>query len=216
LWFVQCGVQKIKLLYLDTETTGLDPTKNAIIQISGIIEINGEVVREFDFRLRPHLDALIEQQALDANKITREELLDPARLEPIDAYKALKSIFLTYINKYDKEDKLYLVGQNVHFDYGFLLELWKRNGDMYLGSFIHYHKIDLIALTASLRVAGVFTKEKVPNLKLSTLAPLFGLGEQSHDSMSDIRQTRSIFLRILEKMKVLRAEEIFGVSPASH
>ena len=191
----------MKLLYLDTETTGLEPPRNAIIQISGLIEIDGTIVREFDFRLRPHLDALIEQQALDANHISREELLDPTRLEPIDAYKKLKSIFLTYIDKYNKEDKLYLVGQNVHFDYGFLLELWKRNGDMYLGSFIHYHKIDLIALTATARLAGILPKDKAPSLNLATLSKLFGLGEQQHDSLDDIKKTREIFLRMVELMK---------------
>lgn len=197
----------MKLLYLDTETAGLNPLKNPMIQISGIVEVDGLVVREFDFCLRPHSTnrdstaAEIDDKALEVNKITREMLLDPERLEPVDVYKKLKSIFLTYINRYDKEDKLYLVGQNVHFDYGFLLELWKRQGDDYLGSFIHYHKIDLIALTASLRLAGFLPKEKVPNMKLATLCEYFGLPVQTHNSLDDIRATREIFNRYIQAIK---------------
>ena len=122
-------------------------------------------------------------------------------MEPIDAYKKLKSIFLTHIDRYNKEDKLYLVGQNVHFDYGFLLELWKKQGDDYLGSFIHYHKIDLIALTCAMRLAGILTKEKLPSMKLAELCRYFELGEQTHDSMDDIRKTREVFLRIVQSIK---------------
>jgi len=191
----------IKILYLDVETGGLDCKKNPIIQLSGIIEIEGQIVKEFDFKLRPFQDAIIEDKALEVNKITREQLLDPDRLEQKEAYKKLKSIFLTYIDRYNKEDKLYLMGQNVHFDYGFLLELWNKQGDSYLGSFVHYHKIDLIALTTTFRLAGVLPKDKLPSMKLEALCRYFGLGEQQHDSMDDIRKTREIFLRMVRSVK---------------
>lgn len=186
----------MKLLYLDTETSSLDSKLGCPLQISGIIEINGIVQQEFDLRLRPHPSAVISPEALRVNGLDPERLHDPDRLEPIDAYKRLKSIFLTYIDKYDRTDKFYLVGQNVHFDYGFLLELWMRQGDNYLGSFIQYHKIDLIALTAAMRLAGKLpTDERLPSMKLSALCSYFKMPEQTHDSLSDIRQTREIFER---------------------
>lgn len=189
----------MKLLYLDTETSSLDSKLGCPLQISGIIEIGGVVKQEFDFRLRPHPLAVIDQKALSINGLDAERLHDPDRLEPIDAYKKLKSIFLTHIDKYDKSDKFYLVGQNVHFDYGFLLELWNRQGDNYLGSFIHYHKIDLIAMTATLRLAGKLPSDaRLPSMKLSALCAYFGMAQQTHDSMSDIRQTREIFERYIK------------------
>jgi DNA polymerase-3 subunit epsilon len=187
-----------KLLYLDTETTGLDPKTNALIQISGIVTVEGDHEREFDFHLRPHPQALIDPKALETNRLTEEDLLVPERLEHKAVYKKLKSIFLTYINRYDKTDKFYLVGQNVHFDYGFLLALWERNQDQYLGSFIHYQKIDLIAITAALKLAG---RLPVENMKLETLCRYFSLGEQLHDSLDDIRKTREIFSRYVEMMR---------------
>lgn len=195
-----------KFLYLDCETGGLDPKKNPIIQLSGILEVPSKgILREFDLRLRPLPSDLVEDQALAVNGITKEELTDPARLEPIEAYKALKSIFLTYVDRYDKKDKFYLIGQNVNFDYGFLLELWKRQGDDYLGSFIHHNKIDLIALTASFKLAGVIKDQPeigkpLPNMKLATLCKYFGLTDQSHDSLDDIRKTRQIYLRMVSAL----------------
>lgn len=40
----------MKLLYIDTETTGVDPMQNGIVQISGCIEVDGELKEEFDLR----------------------------------------------------------------------------------------------------------------------------------------------------------------------
>ena len=40
-----------KILWLDTETTGTDSTLHSIIQIAGIIDINGETKKEFAYNL---------------------------------------------------------------------------------------------------------------------------------------------------------------------
>jgi DNA polymerase-3 subunit epsilon len=192
----------MKLLFCDTETGGLDPKTNPLLQVSLIVDITGKDPQEFDLRLRPHSAAVIDPKALQINNLDPERLHDPDRLTHDEAYRKLKSIFLTYIDRYDRADKFYLVGQNVHFDYGFLLELWNRNGDGYLGSFVHYHKIDLIALTAALRLVGKLpTDGRLPSMKLEALCSYFQMPKQTHDSMSDIRQTREIFgkyLRFLE------------------
>ena len=54
----------MKLHFFDLETTGLDEEKCAIVQIGGIIEINGKVVEEFKISMRPHAGALIQEEAL--------------------------------------------------------------------------------------------------------------------------------------------------------
>lgn len=217
----------MKLLYIDCETAGLDPKKNPIIQISGIVEIDGEVKREFDYKVRPpsllspsapaenhtnhhtqkHLPTIIDDKALEINKITREQLTDIDRLDYVEVYKKLKSVFLTYVDRYNREDKLWLVGQNVQFDFEFLQALWKCNSDDYLGSFIHHNKIDLISLTAALKIAKVLD---TPNLKLATISPLFGVGEQTHDSLSDIKQTREIFKKVLRSLEKVKPQELFA------
>lgn len=42
-----------KFLYFDVETTGTDPAKHDIIQLSGIIEWDGKEVDRFDYRVKP-------------------------------------------------------------------------------------------------------------------------------------------------------------------
>jgi oligoribonuclease (3'-5' exoribonuclease) len=38
----------VKIFWFDTETTGLDPVVNSIVQLAAIIEIDGEVVPPTD------------------------------------------------------------------------------------------------------------------------------------------------------------------------
>lgn len=42
-----------KIIYLDTETTGLDKEKNDVIQVAGIIEIDGKEVERFNIFCQP-------------------------------------------------------------------------------------------------------------------------------------------------------------------
>lgn len=54
----------MKLLYLDTETTGISDN-SAIVQIAGAIEIDDKVVEWFNIRCKPHNDADISEEALE-------------------------------------------------------------------------------------------------------------------------------------------------------
>ena len=54
----------MKLFFYDLETTGTNPGRNGIHQISGQIVIDGEVKEEFDFHVAPNPKAVIEKEAL--------------------------------------------------------------------------------------------------------------------------------------------------------
>ena len=43
----------LKLHYNDTETTGLNPKRNEVVQIASIIDINGIAVEEINIKMRP-------------------------------------------------------------------------------------------------------------------------------------------------------------------
>lgn len=54
----------MKLLFFDLETTGVNPGKNGIHQISGEIVIDGVSKEQFDFHVQPNPKAIIEEEAL--------------------------------------------------------------------------------------------------------------------------------------------------------
>lgn len=186
----------MKLLFLDTETTGTNPKENGIIQIAGIIDINGKVEREFNFNVRPFPGKIITEEALCVTKKTREQIA--AYPEPSKVYIDLVNIFGEFVDKYDKRDKFYLVGQNCGFDYDFMNVWFQDNRDQFLYAYIYYYKIDLIQVASLFRTAGLLTADK---MKLIDLANFFKIDLQAHDAMSDIRATREIYYKLVEIIK---------------
>lgn len=65
----------MKLLFFDLETTGVNPGKNGIHQISGEIVIDGVSKEQFDFHVQPNPRAIIEDEALKVAGVTREQVL---------------------------------------------------------------------------------------------------------------------------------------------
>ena len=186
----------MKLLFLDTETSGLDPVKHGIIQIAGIIEIDGVEKERFDLTCQLFPGQMMSPQALATNGKTPDEIR--AYPNPRETYEKLIGIFDRYIDRYNKADKFYMVGQNVAFDHQFLDAWFKNNGSEYLYAYIHYDRIDLVALTAAFKVAGVIKPE---NVRLETIAKMFGITYKAHDAAADIAVTREIFHRYVKEIK---------------
>jgi len=186
----------MKLLFLDTETTGLEPNTHGIVQLSGIIEIDGEVKEEFDFNCKPFEGQLFTHEALQIIGKTKEEIM--AYPEPGIVYALLMKILNKYINRYDKNDKFYLVGQNIKFDYDHMDAWFKRNNNKFFYAYIAYHLIDIIGITMLFTLAGLI---KTKNLKLATVAEYYGIEFKAHDSMEDIRVTKQIFHKFIDHVK---------------
>lgn len=99
-----------KLLFFDLETTGVKFWGNGIHQIGGIVDIDGQETERFDIRLAPNPAATIEQEALDVAGVTLEQVQSYQPME--EGYRQLVGILSKYVNKFDKRDKMYLVGYN--------------------------------------------------------------------------------------------------------
>lgn len=185
----------MKMLWLDTETTGLSCIKNDIVTIAGIIEIDGEVKEEFYFKCQPRNWETISEEALKINGITKEEL--KTFEDPDVIYVKLCKIFGKYINKFDKKDKFIVCGHNVGFDVDFLFKFFEKSGDKYCGSWLDYHKLDMIPLLQILTIKGAI---KLENLKLETASKHFGVDIEAHDALSDIKATRAIANTLLKRI----------------
>jgi DNA polymerase-3 subunit epsilon len=181
---------------MDSETTGLDPKRNDIIQLSIIIEIDNEIKHKEKFNIQPFDYTTIEPKALETNKLTIEQI--KTFENPKDVYRKIIKIFDTYIDKYDKKDKFIASGYNVRFDMDFLREFFIKNGDKYFGSYVDYHFLDGMALVFLMRYMG---KLNLENYRLETSAKHYGIDINAHDSMSDIEATRELILKITQEIK---------------
>jgi DNA polymerase-3 subunit epsilon len=184
----------MKVLYFDTETTGLDPVQNDIIQLAGMVEINGEIKEEFNLFSQPFSYENVAQEALDIHGIS----IDTIKQFPAPDYLRIRLIKILgkHVDRYNPMDKFYPAGQNIQFDLHFLEENFKKNNDIYFGSWFWRYCLDLYSLSTILRYKGIL---KTENLKLETLAKHFGVELKAHDAMSDIRATREIIRIILDR-----------------
>lgn len=190
-------MKDIKLLYFDTETTGLDPIKNDIIQIAGIIEINNVVKEEFDFKTQPHSYENVSKEALEVNGITIEQLKTYPM--PQETLCKLIKLFDKYVFKYNKQDKFFPIGQNIPFDVNFLFEFCKKCKFNYLGSYLDHHKGDTMALLMALMVQG---KIPVSGIKLENACKELGVElVDAHNALADIRATRLLWKKLSERIK---------------
>lgn len=64
----------MKIIWFDTETTGLDSKENDIISLSGYLEIDRKIVETFDYKMKPFNMKNISKEALDVNGFTLEQL----------------------------------------------------------------------------------------------------------------------------------------------
>ena len=186
----------IKKLFLDLETSGLDPQLNAVLEIGCIIEYR-DVYKELNFFCQPFPNDLVDSEALDVNKLTEEKIRSFPT--PRKVYDDLTAELSMHVDKYNPKDKFVLLGYNVGFDAQFLRSFWQKNQDKYFGSWFWYPPLDVMAL------AFYILKDKarplMENFKLMTVAKEIGLDvdlEQAHGASYDVNLTRDIY-RIVEK-----------------
>ena len=182
----------MKYLFFDIETTGVMHWKNGIHQISGLIEIDGELKEEFNFLVQPNKDAKIEPQALEVGNVTLEQIM---AYEPMqNVYKKFIEMLSKYVDKFNKKDKFSLVGyNNASFDNQFLRAWFVQNGDNYFGSWFWSDTKDVMVL-ASEKLKHV--RHTMLDFKLKTVAKELSIDvEESklHDASYDIYLTKEIY-----------------------
>lgn len=190
----------LKLLFFDLETTGTNFWQHGIHQISGCIEIDGEVKESFNFKVAPNQAAKIEQAALEVGNVT---------IEQIQAYRPMDEVFIEfsnmlskYVDKFNKSDKFYLVGfNNASFDNQFLRAWFVQNAASekeraygnYFGSWFWANCLDVYVL-ATPYLFNV--RSQMVDFKLKTVAKCLGISvdeSKLHDAEYDIELTRSIY-----------------------
>jgi DNA polymerase-3 subunit epsilon len=182
----------MKLFLFDIETTGVKYWKNGIYQISGMIIIDDEIKEEFNFKVQPYKDAIIEDEALKVGNVTKEQIQNykPFR----EVYNELTLMLSKYVDRFDKKDKFFLVGyNNASFDNQFLRAFFTQNNDNYFGSYFWANSIDVMVL-ASNKLKN--EREKLENFQLKTVAKYLGIEideTRLHDANYDILLTYRIY-----------------------
>lgn len=189
-----------KLIFLDTETTGVDPEENGIHQISGImVEEEDEMARfrllgKFNFKMAPHKDARWDLESfVEGRKVIKSKIL---------TYKPQSEVFLEF-NQFilgtlsqDINDRYIIVGYNIYFDIRFIRNWFILNdaNDFFKLFWGNYIDVQVLA-SEKLK----YIRHKLPNFKLETIAKHYKIPVDSskcHDAMYDAWLTQQIYYKL--------------------
>lgn len=171
------NLDKLSYTVFDLETTGLDASKEEIIEIGALKVENGEVKSVFNKLVKA--DRKLSPMIVQLTGITDEMLENEPSIKPVLAE------FLTFIG----EDVL--VAHNAEFDLSFIREYAKK---------LFAKDIPNLAACTLL-----ISRDLLPNLenhKLHTVANYYHLNiVNRHRAIGDVELTYQIWLKFIEKLK---------------
>lgn len=186
------GDTRIKKFFFDVETTGVDYKRNSIHQFTCWIEIAGEVVEKLNLFIRPHPKALIEQEAMDICRVTKEQIMEYPPME--EQFQKIKDMLLKYVDPFEKGNKFFLIGfKNASFDDDFLKKYFDLMGSKF---FLYFYasSIDVSCLAAQYLLKQ---RSSMPTFKLHRVAKTLGIevdDSRLHDADYDVHLTREVYL----------------------
>ena len=188
----------MKSLWLDFETTGLNPVNYRIVECAIVLCEDGLDDRIFHTYVK--YDTYPEDYLADDSRAKQltgltPEYLDLKGVPERRFFEGLRWFFDQFINKFDPLDKLVLCGYNVDFDDSFARELFIRYGEKYYGAFIANCRLNVMSSIANATRLG-----KLPLLRsyrLQAVAKYFNIDfQKAHSAVDDIRVTRELQRRI--------------------
>lgn len=188
-----------KIIFIDTETGGVNPEKAALIQLSGIIRIDKKDVEKFNFYIKPFENSEVTEKALEVQGRTLEELKTDKYVEEKEVYKQFINILDKYIDKYDRADKFIVAGYNVRFDVDILKAFFQRHGNNFLFSYLDSSMLDPLYSIRLLQIAEVLPV--LENNKLETWCKHFGIELKAHDSLEDIEATKKLIGKLISLIR---------------
>lgn len=188
-----------KIIFIDTETGGVNPEKAALIQLSGIIRIDKKDVEKFNFYIKPFENSEVNEKALEVQGRTLEELKTEKYIEEKEVYKQFVSLLDKYIDKYDRTDKFVVAGYNVRFDVDILKAFFQRHGNNFLFSYLDSSMLDPLYSIRLLQIAEVLPV--LENNKLETWCKYFGIELKAHDSLEDIEATKKLIGKLISLIR---------------
>lgn len=181
----------MKILFYDLETTGTLVNRNGIHQISGIIQVDGEIKEKFNFKVQPNPKAEISPEALQVAGVTKEQIMAYPPMGEI--YAKFVDMLAKYVDRYDKKDKFFLAGyNNSGFDNPFLRAWFLQNGDKYFGSWFWSNTIDVMVLATAFLIER---RAEMENFKQGTVAKALGIAideSKLHDALYDVEVCKDI------------------------
>jgi len=195
----------IKTLWIDVETTGLNPHEDSIIELAALFE-HGEEKSVFHTYCLP--EKIVPESFKKIEELTGITLdfLKKNGISERSLYDGFTQWMSRYISKYDKGDKAIFAAYNARFDNEFIRELFRRNGDPYFGSWFYSAPLDIMSTVTLAFRLGIIQGMK--NFKNATIAESLGIELKAHSAIEDIKASRQIQIILEDYLKKLEGAHV--------
>lgn len=177
-----------KILFFDTETTGLDPAMHSIIQFGGLYLKNNSWSK-IELFCQPISYDNISPEAIEKNRIDLQKM--KTFMTNKDAYYSIRNFLLA---ETADGEKIVPAGYNIKFDLKMLEAMFKYHDPQdSICKFFSFHSLDMYEIIKISKALGFFSH--IPNHKLESFFPVFGVSSaEAHDALADIQVTVNMFL----------------------
>jgi len=191
-------MNKFQLYILDTETTGLDPFRNDVIEFS-IYRVQDESQKTW--YIKAVNEDSITTEALRVNGHKLNDITHKTK-EGMSKYIS-PDVAIIEIENWMAEDGVQsddriICGQNPNFDLTFLREMWRRCG---AEDSIPFGKKTLDTLQIVL-LFDLISDRKRDSYALSSLVKDYGIKyEKAHRADADVRMTKDLLFKLMDILK---------------
>jgi DNA polymerase III subunit epsilon len=178
-----------RLLFIDTETGGLDPGKHSLLSLALVVWENMEIIDSQEILINDGI-LCVTKEALSINKIDLEKHKHSAK----SSSQAIEEI-ISFIGKhFPRQRKITLAGHNVHFDVSFIRHFFSANNKDF-SEFFSHRIIDTSSILYYLYLAG---KIKQKAISSDEAFKLFDIEvEGRHTALGDAIATAKLFTKLL-------------------
>lgn len=178
-----------RLLFIDTETGGLDPEKHSLLSVGFVVwdSIQGECYSA-EYRIKNE-NYQITKTAQKINKLTNSDFDDA--IVPRTLIKIFESLKDIYFSDYAA---IPLAGHNTQFDVQFIKKLFKDNHRSFDNIFLH-RIVDTYSILRFLQDSGIIIDEVNSSAQAFKL---FGIiVEGRHTALGDAKATMQLYERMI-------------------
>ena len=182
-----------RLLFIDTETGGLDPDKHSLLSLAMVIWEDMEIMDSQEILINDGILS-VTGEALSINRIDLEKHKQSA----VSSSQAMDKILLFIGKHFPQQEKITLAGHNVHFDADFLKIFFSANNKDFSGYFSH-RIIDTSSILHYLYLAGRIKHRAISSDEAFDLFDIKVEGR--HTAMGDAIATAQLFTILLTLIK---------------
>lgn len=182
----------MRLLFIDTETGGIDPQKHALLSIGLVVWESGVIIDSKEIFIKQG-NKSITQKSLSINKIDCVKHNKQA-VTPITAIKNI----LSFIKVHFGDEKVTCAGHNVSFDVSFIKQMFKNNHRSF-DNYFSYRLIDTSSILSFLYLANMVPYQINSSSKAFDY---FGISVNGrHTAIGDAIATVELFEKLLSAMQ---------------